>query len=205
MFSRWLCIDCLLNNWNLVDQFSKLLSNITWSFSFESSWNHIPKQSPICYCSRTLNCFDALPKFLIRPTWESMYVELRKVRTWGLFPTSEGRARSLEIRLGRGTIMLLHGPASKTNTSWLELILHPFGVGTSHGRPWTHLTHHSPDLREATTFPHIVFSALLHGSHIWIALFPGTPKEESRNCFELDSWDFGNSYLLAPTSDWNEV
>ncbi len=29
MFSCWLCIDCLLNNWNLVDQFSKLLSNIT--------------------------------------------------------------------------------------------------------------------------------------------------------------------------------
>jgi hypothetical protein len=55
MFSCWLCIDCLLNNWNLVDQFSKLLSSITWSFSFESSWNHIPKRSPTCCCSRTLN------------------------------------------------------------------------------------------------------------------------------------------------------
>jgi len=49
--------------------------------------------------------------------------------------------------------MLLHNPASKTNTSWLELILHPFGVGTIHGRPWTHLTHHGPDSGEATTFP----------------------------------------------------
>ncbi len=49
MFSCWLCIDCLLNNWNLMDQFSKLLSNITWSFSFESSWNHIPKQSPTMF------------------------------------------------------------------------------------------------------------------------------------------------------------
>ncbi len=29
MFSCWLCIDCLLNNWNRVDQFSKLLSSIT--------------------------------------------------------------------------------------------------------------------------------------------------------------------------------
>jgi len=60
--------------------------------------------------------------------------------------------------------MLLHDPASKTNTNWLELILHPFGVGTSPERPWTHLTHHGPDSEEATTFPHIVLSALLRGS-----------------------------------------
>jgi len=38
-----------------------------------------------------------------------------------------------------------------------------------------------------------------------MALFPGTPKEKSRNCFRLDSRDFGNSYLLAPTFDWSEV
>jgi hypothetical protein len=101
--------------------------------------------------------------------------------------------------------MLLHDPASKPNTSCLELILHLFGVGTSHGRPWTHLTHHGPDSGEATTFPHIVFSALLCGSHIQMALFPGTPKEESRNYPGLNSRDFGHSYLLAPTSDWSEV
>jgi hypothetical protein len=29
MFTCWLCIDCLLNTWNLADQFSKLLSNGT--------------------------------------------------------------------------------------------------------------------------------------------------------------------------------
>ncbi len=46
-----------------------------------------------------------------------------------------------------------HEPASKTNTSWLEVILHAFGVGTSHGLTRTHMTHHSPDSREATTFP----------------------------------------------------
>jgi hypothetical protein len=101
--------------------------------------------------------------------------------------------------------MLLHGPTSKTNTSWLELILHPFSVGTSHGQPWTHLIHHGLDSGEATTFPHILFSVLLRGSHIRMALFPGTPKEESRNCPGLDSRDFGHSYLLAPTSDWSEV
>jgi hypothetical protein len=38
-----------------------------------------------------------------------------------------------------------------------------------------------------------------------MALFFVTPKEESRNCLRLDSWDFGNSYLPAPTSDWSEV
>jgi len=38
-----------------------------------------------------------------------------------------------------------------------------------------------------------------------MTLFLGTPKEESRNCPRLNSQDFGHSYLLAPTSDWNEV
>jgi hypothetical protein len=89
----------------------------------------------------------------------------------------EGRARSPKIRLGRGTIMLLHDPASKNlSPSWLELILHPFGVGTSHGRPWIHLTHHGPDLGEATTFPHIVFSALFRHGHTQVVLCLGTPK-----------------------------
>jgi len=38
-----------------------------------------------------------------------------------------------------------------------------------------------------------------------MAHFPGTPKEESRNCPELDSRDFGHSQLLVLTSDWSEV
>jgi hypothetical protein len=46
----------------------------------------------------------------------------------------------------------------------------------------THKTHHGPDSGEATTFPHIVFSVPLHGDYIQMALFPGTPKLESRNC-----------------------
>jgi hypothetical protein len=48
----------------------------------------------------------------------------------------------------------------------------------------THKTHHGPDSGEATTFPHIVFSALLRGDYIQMALFPGTPKLESRNYLE---------------------
>jgi hypothetical protein len=60
MFTCWLCIDCLLNTWNLADQLSKLLSDATWSFSFESCSNRVPERgSPICCCSRTLNYLKA--------------------------------------------------------------------------------------------------------------------------------------------------
>jgi hypothetical protein len=60
MFCCLLYIDCLRNTWNLVDQFRKLLSNVTWSVSFESSWNRIPQRgSPTCCCSKTLNYLKA--------------------------------------------------------------------------------------------------------------------------------------------------
>jgi hypothetical protein len=52
---------------------------------------------------------------------------------------------------------------------------------------WTHLTHHGPDSGEATTFPLIVFSTALRRDYIQMALFPGTPKLESRNCLETVS------------------
>ncbi len=76
MFCCLLCIDCLRNTWNLVDQFRKLLSNVTWSFTFESSWNPIPERgSPTCCCSRTLNYLKAylyrLP--LQEQDWTSLY------------------------------------------------------------------------------------------------------------------------------------
>ncbi len=50
---------------------------------------------------------------------------------------------------------------------------------------WTHKTHHGPDSREATTFPHIVFSATLHRGYIQMAQILGTPEMESRNCPEI--------------------
>jgi hypothetical protein len=84
--------------------------------------------------------------------------------------------------------MVLH---PKPTTSWLELILHPFGVGTSHGQPWTHLTHHGPDSGEATTFHHIVFSALLHRAHAQVVLCPKTIPKLSQ---------FGLSRLWAITT-----
>ncbi len=48
-----------------------------------------------------------------------------------------------------------------------------------------HKTHHAPNSGEATTFPHIVFSATPHRDYIQMALFPRTPKLESRNCPEI--------------------
>jgi len=47
-----------------------------------------------------------------------------------------------------------------------------------------YLTHHGLDSEEATTFPHIVFSAFHRRGYIQMALFPGTLKLESRNCPE---------------------
>jgi hypothetical protein len=81
---------------------------------------------------------------------------------------------------------------------------HPWVLGQAMGT-WTHLTHHDPNSGEATTFPHIVYSAALRRGYIQMALFPRTPKEESRNCLELESWDFGSSYLPTANSNWNEV
>jgi hypothetical protein len=46
---------------------------------------------------------------------------------------------------------------------------------------WTHKTHHGLDSGEATTFPHIVFSAASRGGYIRMAQIPGTPEMESRN------------------------
>jgi hypothetical protein len=127
--------------------------------------------------------------------------------------------------------MLLHDPASKTNPKLVRTHsaskTNPKLVRThsaSKTNPKLVRTHSAsiwcwdkpratldsfdspwPGLGEATTFPHIVFFALLCGSHIRMALFPETPKEESRTYPGLNSWDFEHSYLLALTFDWSEV
>jgi hypothetical protein len=38
-----------------------------------------------------------------------------------------------------------------------------------------------------------VFSTAVGGGYIQMALFPGTPEEESQNCPRLESRDFGSS------------
>jgi len=69
-------------------------------------------------------------------------------------------------------------------TTWLVHIPgHPWVLGQATGTS-DHKTHHGPDSGEATTFPHIVFYVPLCRDYIQMALFPGTPKLESRNCPE---------------------
>jgi hypothetical protein len=66
--------------------------------------------------------------------------------------------------------------------------------GATPGHPWVlgqatgtldHKTHHGLDSGEATTFPHIVYSAARGGGYIQMAQIPRTPKLESRNCPEI--------------------
>ncbi len=52
--------------------------------------------------------------------------------------------------------------------------LSTFGAKMNHEQTRTHKTHHSPDLGEATTFPHIVYFVPLHNAHIQMAF--GSPK-----------------------------
>jgi hypothetical protein len=71
----------------------------------------------------------------------------------------EGRARSLRIRLGRGTSRSSLNLHPKQTTKWLVHIPgHPWVLGQATGT-LDHKTHHGSDSGEATTFPHIVFSA----------------------------------------------
>jgi len=151
------------------------------------------------------------PKSLVEPTWGSNYVELWKGWTkraaldFQHYRGVEGCARSPRIRPGRGTRLSSLNLHPKPTTKMLVHIReHPWVLGQATGT-LNHKTHHGPDLGETTTFPHIIFSTAPCGSYIRMALFPGTPKLESRNCLELDSRNFGHSQLLAPASDWSEV
>jgi hypothetical protein len=63
----------------------------------------------------------------------------------------------------------------KTHTRWLGDNWSTFGVRTSQGQH-KHKTHHGPDLREATTFPLIIYYVAGHGTHIQMAFFLGTPS-----------------------------
>jgi hypothetical protein len=124
------------------------------------------------------------------PGWTHLRVQLCRVaESWDSkgvpdfqhYRGVEGRARSPGIRLGRGTkrsSLNLHPRTSHKRLS--SHSGHPWVLGQATGI-LRHKTHHGPDSGEATTFPHIVFFATLHGGYIQMALFPGTPKLESRN------------------------
>ncbi len=71
---------------------------------------------------------------------------------------------------------LLTQTCIKPTTKWLVHILEYLGARTSHGQLWTHKTHHGPDSGEATTFPHIVFSAPFHNTCIQMTFVPRLPR-----------------------------
>jgi len=65
-----------------------------------------------------------------------------------------------------------------------------------------HKTHHGLDSGDATTIPHIVYSATLSRTYIQVALFPETPKLESRNPTKCpDSGLPGLWEVIAPRPD----
>jgi hypothetical protein len=100
----------------------------------------------------------------------------------------EGHARSPGIRLRRETRRSSLNLHQNKPPTWLVHISgHPWVLGQA-TCTLDHKTHHGPDLGEATTFPHIVFSTMLRQGYIQMAFFPGTPKLESRNC---PSWSPG--------------
>jgi hypothetical protein len=129
---------------------------------------------------------DALPSPGVNPLEGSPKCSCRKL---GLgrrsrLPTleREGRVGSPRIRLGRGTNKSSLNLHPKQTTKWLVHIPgHPWVLGQTTGT-LDHKTHHGPDSREATTFPHIVYSAARDGGYIQMAQIPGTPRLESRNC-----------------------
>jgi len=84
-----------------------------------------------------------------------------------------------------------HKPAQNQTTSWLMHSWSTLGARTSHEQTRTHKIHHGPNLKEATTFPFIVYFVLLHEAHIQMAFCLRTPKWESRNSQSWDSCKFG--------------
>jgi hypothetical protein len=89
----------------------------------------------------------------------------------------KGVCWSSEMGLGRMTSnqSLTHTCTNQT-TSWLVHSLSTFGARTSHRQTQIHKTHHGLNLKEATTFPLIVYYVLSHGTSAQMAFCPRTPS-----------------------------
>ncbi len=107
---------------------------------------------------------------------ESQTENNRKARNQGtLLDSQHFRGVEGRVELQDGTrknwqASTTHTNLHKTNTRWLVHSWSTFGVTMSHEQPWTHKTHHGPDLGEATTFPLIIYFVALHGHHIQMVL-----------------------------------
>ncbi len=125
------------------------------------------------------NLDDAPPSSLIDSN-VNMRQNIGRVRSWGHAPWL------VALWGQRGVLELRDGTRKNDKHLITQTNLH-----TNHGQTWTHKTHHGPDLREATTFPLIIYFMPLHEAHIQMAFCPETPKWESRNSQSWDSCDFG--------------
>jgi hypothetical protein len=65
---------------------------------------------------------------------------------------------------------------TKQTTSWLMHNWNIFGAWMNHKHTQSYKTHHSPNLKEATTFRLIIFSLISHGGYIQISFCLRTPK-----------------------------
>ncbi len=136
------------------------------------------------------------PQFLTGLKCESQTENSGRTRSRSTFPGSQ-HYRGVEGRAGvpegdqEEVTSFTHsqGPAQNQH-QMVSAQLERFWCQDERRATWTHKTHHGPDLREATTFPLIVYSAPLHRGHIQMAFCPGTPKRESQICISRDSRDF---------------
>jgi hypothetical protein len=76
---------------------------------------------------------------------------------------------------------LLTQTCTNQTTSWLVCNLSAFGARANHGQTRTHKTHHGLHLKEATTFPLIVYYVPGHGTNTQMSFCPETPKWDSRD------------------------
>jgi hypothetical protein len=147
-------------------------------------WNFIIVENSTL--KKQLSLIDALLSSLLNPLEGPSVLNYGNMEFGGApdFQHYRGVGRSPGIRLGRGTRLSSLNLHPKPTTKGLVHIREHLSVSGQATGTLTHKTHHGPDSGEATTFPHIVFSTPLHGGYIQMALFPETPKLESRNCPE---------------------
>jgi hypothetical protein len=88
----------------------------------------------------------------------------------------------------------LHKLNNKLVSAWLK----HFGAQINHWQTWTHKTHHSLDLRKATTFPLIIYSTPGHGTNTQMSFCPEIPHN-------WDSYGFGaHNFACRPPIEMKE-
>jgi hypothetical protein len=128
---------------------------------------------------------DAFPNSLINSN-VSLKWKQRKSKELGTLPGSQHfgvRRVCWSFGMGLG-IMISDQSLTRTytnqTTSWLMHSWNTFGARTKHRQTRIHKTHHSPNLREATTFPLIIYFVPNHGISIQMAFSQNSQNWDSR-------------------------